>query len=164
MEGSVSSSRNLLREIQKRDNMMTKRDAIAVGRDGLPAHHSRHLAEPSRDSSQMVQHVIHWFKSAVYSALRPFAHRAKPMLWRLAQKPAARKWVIRVFGRHSRLMNTARLFLIGVPTSLPPDETSLSPEMLAEGESLSTRGREVLTTLVEMRKHTKGETRRASRT
>ena len=83
---------------------------------------------------------------------------------RVAQKPAARKWVIRVFGRHSRLVNTGRLFLIGSPTPSPPVESPLSPEMLAEGESLSARGREVLLALVDMRKQAKGEAQRASRT
>lgn len=143
--------------------MTTKNRAIAAARDSQPISHSEHLAAPFRGSSRIVRRVSRQFNIAVYFVLRPFAHWAKPMMLRFAQKPAARKWVIRVFGRHSRLVNTARLFLIGVPTSSPPVEAP-SPEMLAESESLSARGRDILSTLVEMRAQAKGEMQRASRT
>lgn len=146
-------------------NRITSRDkGIMAERDNLQAS----LVVPSARHEWRITAPLHASSRAcrrlVYRALRPFAHWAKPMLLRLAQKPVARKWVIRVLGRHSRLVNTARLFLIGAPMSSPPIETPPSPEMLAEGESLSARGRQVLSMLAEMRTQAKGETQHASRT
>lgn len=103
-------------------------------------------------------------RGLAYQALRPFARGAKPMLLLLAHRPAARKLVIRAFGRHSKLVNTARLFLIGAPMSSSPVDAAPSSELLAEGKPLSARGREVLSMLAEMRAQANGETRRASRT
>ena len=143
---------------------MTKRNAIAAGRDSLPAGHSTRFEEPLRGSSWMSRLAILSFRSVVYSAIRPFAHWAKPMLFRIAQKPAARKLVVGVFGRHSILTNTARLFLIGAPASSPPGEVFPSPEMLADGKSLSARGREMLSVLADMQAQAKEEAQRASRT
>lgn len=141
--------------------MTTKPDAIAAERDSLPGSKPRRLVAPLRG---MMRGAVRWPKHTVYLALRPLAHWAKPMLLQLAQKPAARKLVIRVFGRHSSLVNTARLFLVGAPVSSSSLDATLSPEMLAEGESLSARGREILSTLVEMRAQARGEAQRASRT
>lgn len=135
---------------------MAKRDSLRASQAVPLARHVWRVKASLHACSRACRRVV-------YQALRPFAHWSKPMMLRFAQKPAARKWVIRVFGRHSRLVNTARLFLIGVPTSSPPVEAP-SPEMLAEGESLSARGRDILSTLVEMREQAKGEAQRASRT
>lgn len=134
---------------------MAKRDSLRASQAVPLARHEWRVKAPLHACSRACRRLV-------YQALRPFAHWAKPTLLQLAEKPAARKWVIRVFGRHSRLVNTARLFLIGVPTSSPPVEAP-SPEMLTEGESLSARGREVLSTLVEMRTQAKGEPQHASR-
>lgn len=136
---------------------MAKRDSLRASQTVPLARYEWRVTAPLHACSRACRRLA-------YQALRPFAHWVKPMMLRFAQKPAARKWVIRVFGRHSRLVNTARLFLVGAPTSSPPVEAPPSPEMLAEGESLSARGREVLLMLVDMREQAKGEAQRASRT
>jgi FkbM family methyltransferase len=131
----------------------------------LLSSHSWRITAPLRACSRATRRLYRGVRRLVYLLLRPFAHWAKPVLLRLAQKPAARKLVIRVFGRHSRLVNTARLFLIGTPTPYHPAEAMApSPEVVKEGESLSARGREVLSTIEDMRMQEKGETQRASRT
>lgn len=187
----VASERDTL--TAQRDALVSERDALTAERDDLCARHSAlqqeddgrkrelervqaSLAElltshswritaPLRAISRACRRVYRRGRRLAYLALRPFAHWAKPMLLWLAHKPAARKWVVGIFGRHSGLVNTTRLFLIGAPAPSPPIElVAPSPELVAEGESLSARGREVLSTLEEMQMQAKGETQRASRT
>lgn len=136
---------------------MAERDNLQASRVVPSVRHEWRITAPLHASLRACRRLV-------YRTLRPFAHWAKPILLRIAQKPVPRKWVIRVLGRHSKLVNTARLFLVDLPTPSPSAEAPPSPEMLAEGESLSARGREVLLVLEGMRTQAKGETQRARRT
>ena len=143
------------------------RDAVIAERNNLRANRAVPLARHGWHVTASMHACSRTYRRLAYLALRPIAHRAKPMLLWLAHRPAARKLLVSVLGRHSRLVNTARLFLIGAPTASPPVEVmvpSPSPEAMAGRESLSARGREVLSMLEEMRTQAKGETQRASGT
>lgn len=130
----------------------------------LLSSHSWRVTAPLRACSRAVHRIRRGVRRVPYLVLRPFAHGAKPMLLWLAHRPAARKLVIRVFGRHSKLVNTARLFLTSAPMPTPGVEHNPAPKSVSEENSLSARGRDALLTLEGMRTKTKGESQRASRT
>lgn len=97
---------------------------------------------------QMVRRIVGRFRSVLYRALRPFAHAMRPRLRRLAGHPVVRRAIVHALGRHSRIINTARLFLFGVnvtPTMTPPIESPAT----TPNSSLSAHGRQVLAELAE---------------
>jgi FkbM family methyltransferase len=131
----------------------------------LLSSHSWRITAPLRSCSRVARGGYRHLRKVIYLVLRPFAHGARPMLNRLAARPAARRVVVRVFGRHSRLVNMARLFLFGPPAADPVVEVAAPPETRSEEEAaLSARGRDMLSTLSEMGVGVKGESQRASRT
>lgn len=130
----------------------------------LLASRSWRITSPLRTSARFARWVFRRSRSAAFYSLRPFAHMARPLMRRVVEWSPARKLVVGIFGRHSRLVNTGRLFLIGSPVPPPEVEHKSLPETASEENSLSARGREVLSTLEEMRTKAKGEPQRASRT
>lgn len=96
----------------------------------------------------MVRRIVGRFRSALYRALRSLAHAVRPRLRRLAAHPVVRRAIVHAFGRHSRIINTARLFLFGVnvtPTMTPRVESAAT----THNSSLSAGGQQVLAELVE---------------
>lgn len=178
------------RLITERDALTVERDALTAERDDLRVRHTAlqhenaerkrevgrlqaNLAEllsshswrvtaPLRACSRTARRMYRGLRRAVYLAMRPLARLARPLLRRLAHWTSARKLVVGVFGRRSRLVNTARLFLIGAPA--PEVERDPPPEPVSEENSLSARGRDVLSVLEAMRTKEKGESERARRT
>jgi len=178
--------------VVERNAVTAERDAVKSDRDVLRAHlsvardeaavqqlelgrlhanqvallssHSWRITAPLRTCSRAGQWAFHRLHRMVYLALRPFARAARPMLQRLARWGMARRLVTGIFGRHSRLVNTGRLFLVGSP--MPPRviEDMVSPDVTPEDPSLSARGREVLSALEGMRTRAEGESQGASRT
>lgn len=173
----------------QRDAAMTERDTVMAERDDLRARqsaaqyqasvrqseldrlqarqaellasHSWRITAPLRGCSHVARGALRRLRRMLYVALRPFAHAARPVMHRLAASPAVRRVATGTFGKHSRLLNTARLFLFGPPMNAPVVENITPPEAAPEDVSLSARGREVLSTLREMGTAAKGEPRHA---
>lgn len=179
------------RTVAERDALMLERDAVMAERDDLRVRHSAAQYEASVRQSELDRlHASHaellsshsWritaplrgcfrvargacrrLRGTLYVVLRPFARAARPMMHRLAASPAARQVATSTFGKHSRLLNTARLFLFGPPMKAPSIEDVKPPGVAPEDAFLSARGRAVLSTLKEVETTVKGEPRHANR-
>lgn len=162
----------------ERDAVLAERDAVVAERDDLRVRQSAaqydaavrqaklnrlqasqtellssrswRITAPLRGCSRAVRAGYRRLRGMIYVVLRPFAHMARPMMHQLAVWPAARRFVVGIFGKHSRLVNTARLFLFGPSMDAPAVEQTTTSEATPEDTSLSARGREVLSTLKEM--------------
>lgn len=202
--------------LAERDALAMERDAVVAERDDLRIRHSAaqcdaavlqaeltrlqasnadllsshswRLTAPLRGCSRAARAGYRRLRRVIYLLLRPFAHSARPMMHRLAARPVARRTIVSVFGKHSRLVNTARLFLFGSSVAPPPVEDATSAEAVPkedaslpvaapvigdatstetapeEDTSLSARGREMLSMLRERGMNAKGESQRARHT
>lgn len=173
---AIAAERNGL--TVERDAVLAERDAVVAERDdlrvrqsaarydaavrqaelnrlqasqtGLLSSRSWRITAPLRGCSRAARAGYRRLRGMIYVVLRPFAHMARPMMHQLAVWPAARRFVVGIFGKRSRLVNTARLFLFGPSMDAPAVEQTTISEATPEDTSLSARGREVLSTLKEM--------------
>lgn len=178
--------------IAGRDALVAERDVLKVERDDLQirqsaaqyeaavrraevsrlearhadllSSHSWRITAPLRGCSRAARGGYRHLRRVIYLVLRPFAHRARPMMHWLAARPVARRVVLGIFGRRSRLVNTARLFLFGPPVAAPVDDDATVETVRQEDASLSARGREMLSRMRGMGVGVKGESERARRT
>lgn len=137
-------------------------DRLHASHAELLSSHSWRITAPLRGCSHVARGFYRGLRGMLYVAMRPFAHAARPLMHRLAASPAARRVATGAFGKHSRLLNTARLFLFGPSTDADAVENITPPEAAPGDASLSARGREVMSTLKEMETAVKGEPRHAS--
>jgi len=118
----------------ERDTAVTARDDLAACRSALEreasvreakltrlqeygaallSSNSWRVTAPLRAGSRAGRRVYDWLRRLLYLVLRPFAHMARPGLRWLAQNDSVRRYVTTVFGKQSRIVGYARLFLFG---------------------------------------------------
>lgn len=102
--------------------------------DELLASHSWRVTAPLRLCGHGIRQFRELSLRLTYRVLRPFAHAGRPALRWSARRKWIRGPVIRAFGRHSRLVNTARLFLFGSPPSASPEAESSPGELTGLGQ------------------------------
>lgn len=117
------------------------------------------ITAPLRLCGRGARWFLHALLMATYVTLRPFAHLTRPALRRLANYRLIREMVTGTFGKRSRLVSTARLFLFGAPSSaaedIDPASDSITqdrsqPEAVSSAALLSERGRTVRRLMDEM--------------
>jgi len=102
--------------------------------DELLASHSWRVTAPLRLCGHGIRQFRELSLSLIYRVLRPFAHAGRPALRWSARRKWIRGPVTRAFGRHSRLVNTARLFLFGSPPFVSPEAESSPNELTGLGQ------------------------------
>jgi FkbM family methyltransferase len=83
----------------------------------ITASRSWRITAPLRLAGRNLRRFRAFTTRATLAGLRPLAHLARPGLRTLAQRRPARSLAVGVFGRNSRLVKSARLFLFGAPAA-----------------------------------------------
>ena len=81
----------------------------------LMASRSWRITAPLRTSGNAFRAIAWTSRTLAYKLVRPIARSARPGMRRMASWRPARRLVVGAFGRNSRLIHTARLFLFGAP-------------------------------------------------
>lgn len=75
--------------------------------------HSWRVTAPLRGSSRAIRWLSRCVRRTIYLIVRPFARAARPVLRWAAQSSMVRLCATAVLGKHSRIVEYARLFLFG---------------------------------------------------